>query len=196
MTKQELQEAFEQGLELELDDTNIKIIQIIDNIYFVSFNGSANLLACTIDRFKSAEVINKPKYNGKAVKCDNIEQIRYLSKDTRHDYEFNASKENRYYLLGFGYLLYKECCIENNYEIISFSDYCKEQGIEEPKWNQGFEVRDGYNDLVMVRDNDFTEWKGRILSMVTEFYFIDKQGSPWKYARLPKKDEFNINFAE
>ena len=151
MTKKELQEAFEQGLELQLEHTTAKIIQIIDNVYFISHNGTSNVWTCTIDRFKNAKVIYQNKYNGKAIKSKMV---------------------------------------------ISFSDYCKEQGIEEPKWNQGFEVRDGYNDLVLIRDFKSEQWMGAILSKVTEKKFIDNAGIYWNHARLPKKDEFNINFAE
>jgi len=85
----------------------------------------------------------------------------------------------------------EEHFILENYEIISFSQYCQEQGIDEPKWIQGFEIGKEYNDVVMCSyDNKLFE--PQILTGVfdTNYPFVCVRGD-YVYCRYPRKGEIN-----
>ena len=134
----------------------------------------------------------KPKkYNGRAVKCDTVEQANWMLNKTNFDFEFSQSDiDNNYVVKIEGGYCSKLFAIKNNYEIISFTQYCTENGIVEPKWIQGFEVKDGYNDVVMVSDDNYG-WYSRILKSIANNRFIDNNGNAWMFARYPKKEEIN-----
>lgn len=131
----------------------------------------------------------KPKYNGRAVKCDTVEQANWLLKVTNFDYELT---DNNYLVKIDGGFCSEIYAIRSNYEIISFSDYCKENGIKEPKWIQGFEIRGGYNDVVMV-SSDNINWHCHLLTSVNNkaYPFHSKSGGSWSYCRYPKRNEIN-----
>ena len=143
----------------------------------------------------------KPKkYNGRAVKCDTVEQFVWLlnkleSKHLKYGKENFESKFNCIDL-SIG-TLYTTCesfdyYEKRNYEIISFSDYCKENGITEPKWIQGFEVKDGYNDVVRVCDDQLSWELGRLIKVEKDsFPFVLDSDCSWKYCRYPKRNEIN-----
>lgn len=143
----------------------------------------------------------KPKkYNGRAVKCDTVDQLQWLFKTLADsNYEIKNIDINNCFNITIVGFASEKYYIENNYEIISFSQYCKENGITEPKWIQGFEVRDGYNDVVMVSDDkisintSFPNVEIRILKEVREheYPFKMQDGSLFEYARYPRKNEFN-----
>ena len=143
---------------------------------------------------KFPELKPKTKYNGRAVKCDTVEQLRYVATKYKSEY-LNDLKCN--FVDGYNYYEFdtdtyrteKECII-TEIEIISFSQYCTENGIVEPKWIQGFEVKDGYNDVVMVSDDNYG-WYSRILKSIANNRFIDNNGNAWMFARYPKKEEIN-----
>ncbi len=132
-----------------------------------------------------------PKYNGRAVKCDTVEQANWLLNKTDFEFEFSQSDiDNNYVVKIEGGYCSKIFAIKNNYEIISFSQYCEEQGIKEPIFMQGFEVKYGYNDVVMVSDDNYG-WYSRILKSIANNRFIDNNGNAWMFARYPKKSEIN-----
>lgn len=146
--------------------------------------------------------LNPKKYNGRAVKCDTVEQILWYCKhkdleitksraiELLNDYKNNLGVENnRVYSINYAK--------DMNIEIISFSDYCKEQGIKEPKWIKGFEVRDGYNDVVMVSDN-LKSWHINILQSVNNGLQPFNCGfHSWKHCRYLNKNEINeIKFVD
>lgn len=151
---------------------------------------------------KFPELKPKPKYNGRAVKCDTVEQILWYCKhkdseitksraiELLNDYKNNLGVENnRVYSINYAK--------DMNIEIISFSDYCKENGIKEPKWIKGFEVRDGYNDVVMVSDN-LKSWHINILQSVNNGLQPFNCGfHSWKHCRYLNKNEINeIKFVD
>jgi hypothetical protein len=142
----------------------------------------------------------KPKkYNGRAVKCDSLEQWKWLINKLAPNKNVNESLYSNYNLVcesddKFGHIGCigdEEHFILENYEIISFSQYCAEQGIKEPIWIQGFEAKDGYNDVVMCSDNNRI-WSIQVLKSVQKgqnpFYCGFHS---WKYCRLLKRSEIN-----
>lgn len=140
----------------------------------------------------------KPKYNGRAVKCDTVEQILWYCKhkdleitksraiELLNDYKNNLGVENnRVYSINYAK--------DMNIEIISFSDYCKENGITEPKWIQGFEVGKDYNDVVMVSDDDINYVVGRLIKVVDNDnypFHLDNE-EYYKHCRYLNKNEIN-----
>lgn len=138
------------------------------------------------------ELKPKPQYNGRAVKCDTVEQANWLG-----SFELSQSDiDNNYVVKTDGGYCSKLFAIKNNYEIISFSQYCTENGIVEPKWLQGFEVGKDYNDVVMVSD-DNTVWYIDILKSVSIDGYFECTGGEWVYARYPRKNEINeIKFVD
>lgn len=137
----------------------------------------------------------KPKkYNGRAVNCDSLQQLSFVAKNEGLCNKFNIET---HFNNGLNCFNINDKCfqkedyyIKNKYEIVSFSQYCTENGIVEPKWIQGFEVKDGYNDVVMV-SNDNYGWYSRILKSISNNKFIDNNGNAWIYARYPRKEEIN-----
>jgi hypothetical protein len=129
----------------------------------------------------------KPKkYNGRAVKCDTVDQSNWLG-----SFELSQSDiDNNYVVKTDGGYCSKLFAIENNYEIISFSQYCTENGINEPKWIQGFEVGKDYNDVVMVSDDNVV-WYIDILNSVSIDGHFNCTVGEWVYCRYPRKDEIN-----
>lgn len=200
ITKEQLTDAHEQGLSISTRNGNIKIVAILNDVYGVNHCDTNSKLVkwWMFENFERNEAKieqPKPKYNGKAVKCDTVEQANWLYKK-----EYPSSKNIHHsrpcqliciYLTHQGWDYEKEA-IENNYEIISFSDYCKEQGIKEPKWIQGFEVRDGYNDVVMVSD-DKNYWYPCILLSVNDLeeYPFETVVLKHRYCRYLNKNEIN-----
>lgn len=70
----------------------------------------------------------KPKYNGRAVKCDTLEQLNWLYSKLGKNYNFTDIE--LYNTIGLGKedtFCYAHYYYKQNYEIISFSDYCKEK---------------------------------------------------------------------
>ena len=198
LTKQQLTDAYEQGLSINTKNGNIKIVAIINDIYGVNHFNSNKVQWWLFEQFGKQEAkieYPKPKYNGRAVKCDTVEQWQWVNlslKEKELDlHYFNKanciciSDKNPLFV---GKVHNEEHFKHEGYEIISFSDYCKEQGIEEPKWIQGFEVKDGYNDVVMVSDSG-NDWYIDILNSVSidgNFYCT---GGEWVYCRLLRKGE-------
>lgn len=137
----------------------------------------------------------KPKkYNGRAVKCDNLEQLTYICKSTNEWHKYNPDPHFNHGYNCFS-LTNKACQKEDyykkhNYEIISFSQYCTENGITEPKWIQGFEVGKDYKDVVMVSD-DNKVWYIDILNSVSIDGHFNCTGGEWVYCRYPRKEEIN-----
>ena len=143
---------------------------------------------------KFPELKPKPKYNGRAVKCDNLEQLTYICKSTNEWHKYNPDPHFNHGYNCFS-LTNKACQKEDyykkhNYEIISFSQYCTENGITEPKWIQGFEVGKDYKDVVMVSD-DNKVWYIDILNSVSIDGHFNCTGGEWVYCRYPRKEEIN-----
>lgn len=148
---------------------------------------------------KFPELKPKPKYNGRAVKCDSVEQMSFINSEL-NEKVFNTqflnsnnciciSDKNSYFI---GKIHNEEHFKHECYEIISFSQYCTENGITEPNWIQGFEAKDGYNDVVMV-SADKNTWHCHLLTSVNnkEYPFHSKSGGSWSYCRYPRKGEIN-----
>jgi hypothetical protein len=140
----------------------------------------------------------KPKkYNGRVVKCDTVYQLEWYCKHKKLEYTYSVLimlvndsknigiKDNSVYT--------DDYAKELNYEIISFSQYCTENGITEPKWIQGFEVGKDYKEIVSC-SNDNVNFRIDILKIVysdnCEFPFTCVNGS-YRFARYPRKDEIN-----
>jgi len=146
---------------------------------------------------KFPELKPKPQYNGRAVKCDTVEQWQWLTQSLGKFiniqlFESNCcvciqDKKNEY----IGTIRDEQHFKHECYEIISFSQYCTENGINEPKWIQGFEVKDGYNDVVMVSD-DNKNWEIEVLREVMDITnpFSCSRFS-FKYCRYLNKEEIN-----
>jgi hypothetical protein len=194
LTKENLIDAHEQGLSINTKNGNIKIVAILNDIYGVNHFNSNQVKWWMFENFERNEAKieqPKPKYNGRAVKCDTVEQANWLLNKTDFEFEFSQSDiDNNYVVKIEGGYCSKIFAIKNNYEIISFSQYCEEQGIKEPIFMQGFEVKDGYNDVVMVSDDNYG-WYSRILKSIANNRFIDNNGNAWMFARYPKKEEIN-----
>ena len=73
---------------------------------------------------KFPELKPKPKYNGRAVKCYTVEQANWLLKLINFNYEI---VDNKYLVKTDGGICSEIYAIRSNYEIMSFSDYCKEK---------------------------------------------------------------------
>jgi hypothetical protein len=199
LTKQQLIEAHKQGLNVLTKEGTAKIIDTLNNIYAIEYYNKGLVVWHTFEQLQSIiETIEqpKPKYNGRAVKCDTVEQANWLYKK-----EYSCSKNIHnskpfelicIYLTHQGWDYEKEA-IKNNYEIISFSQYCTENSIVEPKYIQGFEVKDGYNEIVSC-SNDNVNFRIDILKIVysdnCEFPFTCVNGS-YRYVRYPHKEEIN-----
>ena len=80
MTKEQLKEAFEQGSDIQLKHTTVKIIHIIDSIYIVSCNSSDSLKLWRIDKFKDANVIQSTKNQGFEI-GNNYKDVVWVSND-------------------------------------------------------------------------------------------------------------------
>jgi hypothetical protein len=138
----------------------------------------------------------KPKkYNGRAVKCDSIEQMRYLSTKYKSEYlqYIESNLKDGYYFYEFDsdtYRMEKEC-EKYNIEIISFTQYCAENNIKEPKWIQGFEVGKEYNDVVMCSYDNIL-FIPQILTGVfnTNYPFVCENGD-YVYCRYARRNEIN-----
>ncbi len=203
LTKEKLTDAYEQGLSISTRNGNLKIVAILNDVYGVNHFNSNKVNWWLFEQFEKQEAKieqPKPKYNGRAVKCDSVEQLQWLFKTLADsNYEIKNIDINNCFNITIVGFASEKYYIENNYEIISFSDYCKENGITEPKWIQGFEVKDGYNDVVMVSDDkisintSFPNVEIRILKEVREheYPFKMQDGSLFEYARYPRKNEFN-----
>ena len=77
---------------------------------------------------KFPELKPKPKYNGRAVKCYTVDQLQWLFKTLADsNYEIKNIDINNCFNITIVGFASEKYYIENNYEIISFSDYCKEQ---------------------------------------------------------------------
>jgi hypothetical protein len=146
---------------------------------------------------KFPELKPKPQYNGRAVKCDSVEQWKWLINKVSPNKNVNENLYLNYNLVcesdnKFGHIGCigdDEHFILENYEIISFSQYCAENNIKEPIWIQGFEVKDGYNDVVMVSNNSI-EWYLDILHRIENDKFLCI-GGMWRKCRYPRKGEIN-----
>jgi len=204
LTKEQLIDAHEQGLIINTRNGNIKIVAILNDIYGVNHCDTNSKLVkwWMFENFERNEAKieqPKPKYNGRAVKCDTVEQFIWIlnkleSKHIKYGKENYEAKFNCIDLTKG--TLYTTC--ENfdyydkrNYEIISFSQYCTENGINEPKWIQGFKVGKDYNDVVMVSD-DNKNWEISRLLNVRECThpFLTERFS-FKYCRYLNKEEIN-----
>ena len=206
LTKEQLTDAHEQGLSISTRNGNIKIVCILNDVYGVNHFNSNKVYWWLFEQFEKQEAKIeqfKPKYNGRAVKCDNLEQIKFVAKNEGsklniEHYTFNDWNQCIIIETKEIYELHRtdKLSVNPNLEIISFSDYCKENGITEPKWIQGFEIGKQYNDVVMVSD-DNKNWCIDLLRVVN----IDEDDnfSPyfnclnnnWKYCRYPRKNEIN-----
>lgn len=199
LTKEQLIDAHEQGSIINTRNGNIKIVAILNDIYGVNHFNSNKVQWWMFENFERNQAIieqHKQKYNGRAVKCDTVEQANWLYKK-----EYSCSKNIHnskpfelicIYLTHQGWDYEKEA-IKNNYKIISFSQYCTENSIVEPKYIQGFEVKDGYNEIVSC-SNDNVNFRIDILKIVysdnCEFPFTCVNGS-YRYVRYPHKEEIN-----
>lgn len=210
LTKEQLTDAYEQGLSISTKSgTKLKIVANLMDIFAIQYYNSTKIEWFSIEKFNELQCTieqPKPKYNGRSVKCDTVEQWQWLNlslKEKELDLHYFAkanciciSDKNHLFV---GKVHNEEHFKHEGYEIISFSDYCKEKGITEPKWIQGFEVKDGYNDVVMVSDDkisintSFPNVEIRILKEVREheYPFKMQDGSLFEYARYPRKNEFN-----
>lgn len=198
LTKENLIDAHEQGLIINTKNGNIKIVAILNDIYGVNHFNSNQVKWWMFENFERNQATieqPKPKYNGRAVKCDTYQQLEWFCKHKNYNYTesrlievLNDYKNN----IGIekNIVASDSYAKELNYEIISFSQYCTENGITEPKWIQGFEVGKDYNDVVMVSDDNYG-WYSRILKSIANNRFIDNNGNAWMFARYPKKGEIN-----
>lgn len=199
LTKEQLIDAHEQGSIINTRNGNIKIVAILGDVYGVNHCDTNSKLVKlwmfeNFERNQATIEQHKPKYNGRAVKCDTVEQANWLLNKTNFDFEFSQSDIDNNYLVKIeGGYCSKIFAIKNNYEIISFSQYCTENGIKEPKWIQGIEVKDGYNEIVSC-SNDNVNFRIDILKIVysdnCQFPFTCVNGS-YRYARYPRKEEIN-----
>ena len=139
----------------------------------------------------------EPQYSGTAVKCESHEQIEWLCERLSGDRYIHYCQGNfednyNYIDLDNSTVLTEIQCKKNNYQIISFSEYCHQEGIEEPKWIQGFLVGD-YSDKnvwVKVSDRSIEDAKNsdlavRLLEVRNKEYlpnFISNSLGWWKYA--------------
>lgn len=163
LTKENLIDAHEQGLIINTKNGNIKIVAILNDIYGVNHFNSNQVKWWMFENFERNQATieqPKPKYNGRAVKCDTYQQLEWFCKHKNYNYTesrlievLNDYKNN----IGIekNIVASDSYAKELNYEIISFSQYCTENGITEPKWIQGFEVGKDYNDVVMVSDDNY-----------------------------------------
>lgn len=136
ITKEQLTDAYEQGLSISTRNGNIKIIAILGDVYGVNHCDTNSKLVkwWMYENFERNEAkIEQPKqkYNGRAVKCETVEQLRYIA--TRHKSEYIEYADNNFFER-FNYYEYdtdtyrtEQECIKAELEIISFSDYCKEK---------------------------------------------------------------------
>lgn len=141
----------------------------------------------------------KPKYKGRAVKCDSVEQANWLQKrlNPLFDSICHSQKDSIIcvYLTDKGWD-YEEAIDKEMYEIISFSQYYQENNITEPKWFKGFEVKKGYNDIMIVSGSNNNECV-RLIEEVSYNCFIDDIKMKWINARYPSKGEINpIKFVD
>jgi len=206
LTKEDLIEAHEQGLNVQTKGgTNFKIVAYIHDAFAVQYSTSTTISWYSIDKINELQCSieqPKPKYNGKAVKCDSVEQFIWLLNKLESKY-IKYAKEN--YESKFNCIdlaqgtLYSTCedydyYNKRNYEIISFSQYCAEQGIKEPIFIQGFEVKCGYNDVVMVSDDNESWYLEKLVGIKkhpVQGWQFETQLTYYRYCRLLKRSEIN-----
>ena len=133
LTKEQLTDAHEQGLSISTRNGNIKIVAILNDVYGVNHCDTNSKLVkwWMFENFERNEAKieqPKPKYNGRAVKCDTLEQLNWLYSKLGKNYNFTDIE--LYNTIGLGKedtFCYAHYYYKQNYEIISFSDYCKEK---------------------------------------------------------------------
>ena len=127
ITKEQLTDAYEQGLSISTRNGNIKIVAILNDVYGVNHFNSNKVNWWLFEQFEKQEAKieqPKPKYNGRAVKCYTVEQANWLLKLINFNYEI---VDNKYLVKTDGGICSEIYAIRSNYEIMSFSDYCKEK---------------------------------------------------------------------
>jgi hypothetical protein len=204
LTKQQLIEAHEQGLNVLTKNGNIKIVSILGDVYGVHHVDTNSKLVKwwlfeNFERNDAKIEQPKPKYNGREVKCDSVEQMIWLNSHLKQK------------TLNEQYLKTNDCiCFSNqhsifigkigtqeyftneiNYEVISFSQYCQENNINEPQWIQGFEVKDGYNDVVMCSDDNIYFTIDALKEVRQDIFPFVCEHFNYKYCRLLKRSEIN-----
>lgn len=205
LSKEQLIDAHDQGLNVQTKGgTTFKIVAHLMDVFAIKSNENIIIKWWHLDKFIEEECTieqPKPTYNGRAVKCDTVEQLQWLNSELKEK-SFNTqflmsnhciciSDKNSHFI---GKIQNEEHFKHEGYEIISFSQYCEEKGITEPRWIQGFEVKDGYNDVVICsNDANYRTYSFDVLKTVynhcnNTFCCI---GNTWKYCRYPRKDEIN-----
>jgi hypothetical protein len=135
---------------------------------------------------------NYKKYNGRAVKCDSVEQLNWLYLKLGKNNEFTDIELCN--TIGLGEndsFCYAQYYAKLNYEIISFSKYCAENNIKEPIFIQGFEVKDGYNDVVMCSDDNINFTIDTLKEVRQDIFPFVCDHFNYKYCRLLKRSEIN-----
>jgi hypothetical protein len=198
LTKEDLIKAHEQGLVLKYDNNEFKIVAILNDVYAINYLDSKKVMWWIYESFADCTIEQpKPEYNGRAVKCDSVEQLEWYCKHNNFEYTYSVLimlvNDSKNIGIENNAVYTDDYAKEINYEIISFSQYCQEQGIKEPKWIQVFEVRDGYNDVVMVSDDNERFWLRKLIKVIqdTSHPFLIDGGTQWRYCRLLKRSEIN-----
>ena len=140
-------------------------------------------------------LLKEPKqYNSTAVKCDTVEQANWLLE--KLDFGFRLSQkqiQNKACIyvedINRGTWDY-QIDVSSKIQVISFSEYCKQEGIEEPPLYCGFEVGDYSEKNVWVKVSDISIENAknqnnayRLLTVDNNKYpFIDANYNAWKYA--------------
>jgi len=204
LTKENLIDAHEQGLSINTKNGNIKIVAILNDIYGVNHFNSNQVKWWMFENFERNEAKieqPKPKIDLSILKEG---EIYYAKGISNYEYIFIFDNINDYKII-----VKKGLCVQDNFETSSFIAkknnlielrlptelelelfYSKFPELKPKKYIQGFEVKDGYNDVVMVSDDNYG-WYSRILKSIANNRFIDNNGNAWMFARYPKKEEIN-----
>lgn len=209
LTKEQLIDAHEQGSIINTRNGNIKIVAILGDVYGVNHCDTNSKLVKlwmfeNFERNQATIEQPKPKIDLSILKEGEIYYAKGISTyeyififDSIDDYKIIVKKglsvQDNFitgtFLAKKNQLIELRLPTESELELF----YSKFPKLKPKKYIQGFEVKDGYNEIVSC-SNDNVNFRIDILKIVysdnCEFPFTCVNGS-YRYARYPRKEEIN-----
>lgn len=179
---------------------------------FIDNDGDENSMCYFDDYFKPStkEAFDKQNIVKECVHCKSQEEWDYvLSKSNPKELRnstFGVYESNSCILTEYtedksnigcycGISFYEE----NNYTILSFSDWCKKYNHEGLVYNQGFLVGDYSNKPLILEISDNPDFRGSIIVKIyyiTKSSFITDYDISWEYARKIDPSKYQIPLKE
>ena len=209
LTKEQLIDAHEQGSIINTRNGNIKIVAILGDVYGVNHCDTNSKLVKlwmfeNFERNQATIEQHKPKIDLSILKEGEI----YFAKSTMYNYLFKLRYSTQSEIIWDSNVLLRDNEINNLSAGIKLSYvselrlpteselelfYSRFPELKPKKYIQGFEVKDGYNEIVSC-SNDNVNFRIDILKIVysdnCQFPFTCVNGS-YRYVRYPHKEEIN-----